>query len=171
MKKVFCKTTCETMENPFENSKNPHLFQSVQTLPNASECIRMRPGRSEWIQMGPNTSEKLVKALKKLAKTSKNFVNLFTSNFLFKTVFDIFSKSTRMYRNTQKHFRVSPTTSKNVRGGRTSKKNKRTNERTNKRSTNKRTNERNRRRHMDSSQPSMMAEISLHSQRTASHHA
>jgi len=65
--------------------KRTIFFENVQTLPNASECIRMRPSGSEWIRMGPSTSgnlKKLAKTSKKLAKkTLKNFVENFTKLF------------------------------------------------------------------------------------------
>ena len=67
-----------------KNPKNLNLFRNRQTLPIASECVRMHPNGSEWIPMGPNTSEsleKLAKTSKNLAKTSKNFAKSLRKTF------------------------------------------------------------------------------------------
>ena len=83
-KKSFVKITSGNVEKRFKNPKNLKIFENVQTLPIASECIRMHPNGSEWIRKPRKAREnlkKLAKTLKNFAKTSKNFAKKFTKTF------------------------------------------------------------------------------------------
>ena len=72
------------LKNDSKNQKKSKIFENVQTLPIASECIRMHPNGSEWIRKPRKAREnlkKLAKTLKNFAKTSKNFAKNFTKTF------------------------------------------------------------------------------------------
>ena len=81
----FLKLTSGNVKK--NDSKIPQIsifFENVQTLPIASECVRMHPNGSGWIRMGPNTSENfenLAKTLKKSKKTPKHFAKIFVKTF------------------------------------------------------------------------------------------
>ena len=72
--KVFCKNEGENVEQRFEKPEILNVFERDQTLLNASESFRMHSSRSENFEI-------LAKTLKNLAKTWKNYANIFTKTF------------------------------------------------------------------------------------------
>ena len=83
-KKFFLKITSGNIEKRPKIQKISKFFENVQTLPIASQCIRMHPNGSEWIRKprkARDNLKKLAKTLKNFAKTSKNFAKFFYKNF------------------------------------------------------------------------------------------
>ena len=73
VKKVFCKTTSETIENQFKISKKSEFFRK---RPDASECVPMHPNASQWVRMDPNGSEHIRKPRKTCENLKKTYENI-----------------------------------------------------------------------------------------------
>ncbi len=84
VKKVFCKNYVGNVEKRLKNPKNSKIFENVQTLPIASECIQMHPNASEWIRKPRKARENLKKTCENFEKLRKHFEKLrekFYKNF------------------------------------------------------------------------------------------